>query len=252
MNFFDLLALCRARQAISLTPVSSIAMAEIQHSMGTTAPLEGKNTYAIGFGFVLMAGFCWSLGGLLFRLISDANVWQVLFYRSVVLALTLVVVIASTNKGHLVGILRNAGYTGVIAGFCVALSSLTFIFSLTFTTVASASFMVGSVPFFSALLGWVLLRERVSLALALAIAVAFCGIGLMVVNGISDGQIIGNLLALYAALSFACFTVLLRWNGKTDTTPAVFWVVFCLHCFAFPFWFFQMRSMQVQVLQHLL
>ena len=233
MKFFDLLVPCRTGEAEFLGLFVSIAMAETQHTLAPVSRLEGGNTYAIGLVFVLLAGLCWSLGGLLFRLISDANVWQVLFYRSVVLALTLVGIIAVINKGRLLRVLKEAGFTGIIAGFCMALSSLTYISSLTFTTVANASFMVGSVPFFSALLGWVLLREKVNFTLALAIAVAFCGIGLMVVNGFGGGKIIGSLLALYASLAFACFTVLLRWNGKVDATPAVFWggILLALMCF---------------------
>ncbi|MGI9482788.1 MAG: DMT family transporter [Hyphomicrobiales bacterium] len=182
-----------------------------------------SSSYMAGIGLVFLAGICWSLGGILFRLISHADVWQTLFYRSIFMMNAMVPVIIFMNKGRFVDAFKKAGLNGAIAGFCIALASISYVLSLTYTTVANASFMIGAVPFFSAALGWWLLRESVSAKTVTAIAVAASGMGLMVFDSVGAGQFIGNALALYSSLAFACFIVLLRWNGKTEMAPALFW-----------------------------
>lgn len=199
----------------------------------TQAAFPASRTYITGMALVIAAGTCLSFGGLLFRLISSSDVWQVFLYRSVFLILAMVPIILYANKGKFFSIFYRAGWNGVIAGFCLALASVSFITSLTYTTVANAAFMVGSVPFFSALLGWWLLREKVSKQTVIAIAVAFCGMGLMMGAGIGDGQILGSFLALYASLAFACYTVILRWNERAEMLPSVFWSGVFVAGFAF-------------------
>ena len=51
-------------------------------------------TYRHGVILVLLAGVCWSSMGLGIRFIETANVWQILFYRSLSLVPFLFAVIA--------------------------------------------------------------------------------------------------------------------------------------------------------------
>ena len=61
--------------------------------------LEFKsNTYAQSVILVLFAGVLWSTMGLGIRLIENAGVWQILFYRSISLTLLLYIVIRIRGK----------------------------------------------------------------------------------------------------------------------------------------------------------
>ena len=51
-------------------------------------------SYIGGVGLVLMAGVFWSSMGIGVRLIEEANVWQILFYRSIALSCFLFCVIS--------------------------------------------------------------------------------------------------------------------------------------------------------------
>ena len=51
-----------------------------------TAPARPELSHRTGLVFVFMAGVLWSTVGLGIRLIEDANVWQILLYRSVALS----------------------------------------------------------------------------------------------------------------------------------------------------------------------
>jgi DME family drug/metabolite transporter len=201
--------------------VERIAMADTFAHIG--APNSKSRSYLMGMALVFTAGVCWSFGGLWLRLISSSDIWQVFLYRSIFLMIAMVPIIFYANRGRFFDIFYRAGWNGIIAGFCLALASLSYILALTYTTIANAAFMIGAVPFFSALLGWWLLRERVSKQTMIAIAVAFCGMGLMVGAGVGGGAIIGNMLAVYASLAFACYTVILRWDERAEMLPSVFW-----------------------------
>ena len=58
--------------------------------------------YLRGVLLVALAGGFWSTGGVLIRWVEGANAWQIIFYRSVALALTLLLIIALRHRGRLV------------------------------------------------------------------------------------------------------------------------------------------------------
>jgi DME family drug/metabolite transporter len=177
--------------------------------------------YARGLALVALAGVFWSLGGILVRWIDTASAWQIIFYRSLALVLTLLAIIALRHRGRVGAAFVAAGWNGVAAGACLAAGFVGFILALHHTTVANTLFVLGASPLFAALLGRWLLGEAVRRATWLAIALASCGITIMVAGGLVLGTLPGNLLALAASLSFAMFSVLLRRGRESDMLPCV-------------------------------
>lgn len=194
-----------------------------QVTISRSASTAPSNYCLAGVFIVLMGGVCWSVGGILFRLMTQAGLWQIFFYRSMFLTAVMVPIILILNKGQFIAVFRRAGWNGLIAGVCLALASLAYVSALNYTTVANAAFMIGAVPLFSAVIGWILLGEKVRAPTCIAIAIAISGVAVMVSSGLKSGQILGNTLALYSALCFACYSVLLRWDRKNELTPSVFW-----------------------------
>ena len=62
----------------------------------------------------------------------------------------------------------------MLGGLALVLAFAGSIFSIVHTTVANAMFLFASAPFFAALLGWILLGERVRRATWIAMAAAKC------------------------------------------------------------------------------
>ena len=116
---------------------------------------------------------------------------------------------------------RAIGAPGAIAAFCLVLASIAFIPAVRLTTIANVSFAFGATPFFTALLAWLVLRERIDAITWLAIAIALAGIGLMVLDGLAAGNLLGNMLALGCALASACYVVALRYGRNVDQIPAI-------------------------------
>jgi drug/metabolite transporter (DMT)-like permease len=144
-----------------------------------------------------------------------------LLYRSISLAAFLFILISLRSGLRPFTTIRRVGSAGVIGGFSLVFAFAGGIYAIQTTTVANAMFLFASAPFFAAILGWIILRESVRRSTWIATAVAILGIGIMVIEGISAGHIIGNSAALLSALGFAVFTIALRWGKLEDMLPAV-------------------------------
>ncbi len=183
--------------------------------------IDSTAAYRRGVVLVLLAGTCWSLMGIGIRLIEEANVWQILFYRSLALIPFLAVVIALRSRGRLVRTVRAAGLSGVIGGAGLVIAFSGGIYAIQTTSVANAMFLFAAAPFMASLLGLWLLGEAVRRATWVAMLLALVGIVIMVYGSFSLGHWQGNLFALCSATGFAVFTVALRWKRAEDMMPAV-------------------------------
>jgi len=179
-------------------------------------------TYRSGVLLVLAAGICWSSMGLGIRQIEVANVWQILFFRSLALTPLLLLVLAVRARGNPFPIIRSAGLAGVFGGVSLVFAFSGGILAIKSTTVANAMFLFAAAPFFAAVLGRLILKEHVRKATWISMMAALVGIVIMVWEGISLGRVVGNVAALISALGFAIFTISLRWQKLEDMLPAVF------------------------------
>jgi drug/metabolite transporter (DMT)-like permease len=96
-----------------------------------------------------------------------------------------------------------------------------FVFSLSNTTVANTVFILSSGPIWTANLARLILREKIDRITWFILVIAALGIGLMVGDGLSAGNLFGNLAALFGALSFAGVVVILRAKRTVDMMPSM-------------------------------
>lgn len=188
---------------------------------------QAKSSLAIdahkyGLLFVFSAGVLWSTVGLGIRMIEDAVVWQILLYRSISMSLFLYLVIRVRSGESPFVQIRRTGFPAVVAGLALVAAYSGGIYAIQNTSVANAMLLFATAPFMAAVLGWLILRERVRVATWIAIAIALCGIAIMVSDKSGEVAIFGSLAALGSALGFAIFTVALRWGRTGEMLPSVF------------------------------
>ncbi len=160
--------------------------------------------------------------GLGIRLIEDAVVWQILFYRSISMSIFLYVVIRLRSGESPFVQLRRIGFPAVIAGLSLVAAYSGGIYAIQNTSVANAMLLFATAPFMAAVLGWLVLREPVRGATWISIAVALGGIAIMVADKSGGVVLKGSLAALGSAFGFAVFTVALRWGRTGEMLPSVF------------------------------
>jgi membrane-bound inhibitor of C-type lysozyme/uncharacterized membrane protein len=171
---------------------------------------DEKSAWRRGVLMVMAAGTIWSLAGPLVRSMEAAGAWQILFFRSAAVALSVLAVLLWRYRGDCLQQIRRAGGFAVLAGLLLGTAFCGFIFSLMHTTVANAVFVLSASPLLTAVLGWLLLGEAVRRGTWVAMAVALIGVGVMVGGGIHAGAWFGNLMALLTMAGSAGFMVAVR------------------------------------------
>ncbi|WP_286189712.1 EamA family transporter [Labrenzia sp. R5_0] len=155
-------------------------------------------------------------------MIDDAVVWQILLYRSISMSLFLYILIRMRSGESPFVQIRRIGSPVVVAGLSLVAAYSGGIYSIQNTSVANAMLLFATAPFMAAVLGWIVLRERVRFATWIAIVVAIGGIAIMVADKSGSVALKGSLAALGSAFGFAAFTVALRWGRTGEMLPAVF------------------------------
>lgn len=187
--------------------------------MTLAAAHPDADRYMLGLPLAVAGMLCLSTGGLFVRLVEEAGPWTLMFYRAVGFVATLLVIIVASNRGRLVEPFRRSGRRGLVLAVVLGLGFVTYVLAMVATSVANVVFILSSAPVFAALLGWLVLKERIGLMTAVIILGTACGIAIMVAGGISGGRLDGNLYALATALSFAGMVVVVRGGRNANLLP---------------------------------
>ena len=169
----------------------------------------------------LALAVAWSMSGLIFRQIRDADAEQIIFYRGLSLSTALLCFVFWRYRGRSFAAFRALGPIGLFAAFTLGGSSVFYLFALKATTIANIAFLNAATPFIAGGLAWLLLREAMSRLTVVAVSLALSGVAIMVWEGFAVGSWFGNLMALTAVLISGTYVVALRFGKGVDLIPAV-------------------------------
>ncbi len=176
---------------------------------------------ARAMGLMIVGSIGISFGGLLIRSIEEADVWQMLVYRSLALVVAVGLLMGLRYGRETPARIRAIGRPGLLAGLMLAGATTSFLQSITTTTVANTLFMLSAIPFFTAALARVFLGERLMRSTVMTMMAAAAGVAVMVSGGIGSGSLYGNLMALVTALSFSGYAVVVRRHREIEMLPAL-------------------------------
>ena len=183
---------------------------------------------------VLIAGIFWSFGALVVRFIEDARSvpWQYLFFRGSTIFILINIYLFVKEGKSFTKNYKKIGTSGFIGGLALGLAMICFIWSITHTTAAITLLMLAAMPFMTAILGYIFLKEKVSTTTLIAIIIAAIGIMFMAFTS-QIGTLFGLVIGLLSSFGFSIFSVSLRWRKNTPTFTTV--AVAGLFCAAFSF-----------------
>ena len=184
---------------------------------------------------VLLAGIFWSFGALVVRYIEDARSvpWQYLFFRGSTIFILLNFYLYLKEGKSFIKNYKKIGLSGIIGGIALGTAMMSFIWSITHTSAAVTLLMLAAMPFITAILGYIFLKEKVSVTTLISIIIAAIGISFMALSSNKMGSLFGLLFGLLSALGFSIFSVSLRWRKNTPTFTTV--AVAGLFCAIFSF-----------------
>ena len=179
----------------------------------------------IAIPVVLFAGLLWSFGPLVVRYMNDPNLvpWQYLFTRGLTIFCILNIYLFFEEGKTFYKNYLKIGLSGIIGGIGLGVAMITFIWSITNTSAAVTLLCLAAMPFITALLGFLFLRETISINVWLSIIIAAIGIIIMAAGKTNEGSLFGMVFGLISATGFSVFSVSLRWRKETPkfTTVAI-------------------------------
>ena len=174
---------------------------------------------------VLIAGILWSFGPLVVRYMSQPELvpWQYLFARGITIFILLNIYLFFEEGLDFYKNYLKIGLSGLVGGIGLGTAMITFIWSITHTTAAITLLCLSAMPFMTALLGFLFLKEKISTNVWVAIIIATIGIFIMAIGDFEKGSLFGLTFGLISALGFSVFSVSLRWRKETPkfTTVAI-------------------------------
>ena len=163
-----------------------------------------------------------SFVGLYMRLLSQADGFQILFFRSLSLCLIVLMVCCLRRKVTPLMFLKSIDKNDFLIGSSLSLAFVCYVFAMLYTTVASTLLILSATPFIAAIIGWLWINERPRSITWIAMAFAMVGIYFMVRSGYQLGNTFGNLLALLSGFWFALMLVMARHVRKNDILGGTF------------------------------
>ena len=174
---------------------------------------------------VLIAGLLWSFGPYVVRHIDNAQQvpWQYLFTRGIVIFTILNLFLYLEEGNQFFENYKKIGISGLVGGVGLGIAMITFIYSITNTSAAVTLLCLAAMPFITALLGFMFLKEEISINVWVAIAIAAIGILVMAIDNTGKNTILGFIFGIISSIGFSVFSVTLRWKKDTPkfTTVAV-------------------------------
>ena len=184
-----------------------------------TNPLS--TPYGRGVLMIVVSALFLSTSGVALRAIDEAGGWQILFFRSLAFSITVFLYLTFKKDVSLRAEIVSLKWNDCLVVVFMGTGFVAYVFALLYTTVANAVFIIGAAPLLMALLGWLVLRERVSGRTWLAIAAAIAGLIIIVTGKFSSGRYLGNLIALWIPISYAFTVILIRRSQRTHMLPAL-------------------------------
>ncbi len=174
---------------------------------------------------VLIAGLFWSFGPYVVRHIDEAHQvpWQYLFTRGLVIFIILNLFLYLEEGSEFINNYKKIGISSLIGGVGLGIAMISFIYSITNTSAAVTLLCLAAMPFITALLGFMFLKETISTNVWVSIAIAAFGIIIMAIDNTSENTILGLVFGILSSVGFAVFSTTLRWKKETPkfTTVAI-------------------------------
>ena len=155
-----------------------------------------------GLLMALIGGMVLSFDIPLIRL-ADGDIWSTMTYRCLGVGIAGFLIFLAARFFGQQDLKFDFRPAAIFASLLYAITSVSFIAAVFYTTTANVVFILAFTSMFAALLGWVLNNEKPNVATLITMAATVFGVGLIVWDGLSAGRWLGDLLALFTSFMLA-------------------------------------------------
>lgn len=173
-----------------------------------------------GLLITLLGVFILSPDALLIRL-ADSDTWTILFWRGLLFAFGITLIIFLTYRRTTIQQFKNIGKRGILLGFIFGLSTIFFVTGVQYTSIANALVIISTSPVFAALLSWAFLKEKTNLRTWITMFIIIGATSAIMLNSLKHGGFWGDLSALITSLLLAINFTITRQAKDTNMIPAM-------------------------------
>ena len=164
--------------------------------------------------------FILSPDAVLIRL-ADADSWSILLWRGIFYALGILIILLITHRSKALNEVKKIGKDGVLIGILTGLGSVTFVFAVQLTSIASALVIISIMPMMTAIISCLILKEKSGIFTWFSMVLVFIGIYIVMDGEPKGSSLIGNLFALASVTFGATGFTLIRKNKSINMIPAM-------------------------------
>lgn len=164
--------------------------------------------------YVFIAALLWSTGGVFIKLIS-LNTFQLSFFRSLLSALTILVIFRKQALLFNKMTFFNAMFYAEIL--------ILFVLAAKTTTVANAIFLQYCAPVFVFIFEPLILKTKFEKTNLITIVISVIGMILFFSGELQPGDLNGNIIAILSGMAFAAFLIGMRKNGPQYQFATIFY-----------------------------
>lgn len=187
-----------------------------------------ERDYLTGVGMALGAAILTSSAGLTLRFVEVSDGWDVLFVRSFGYFVFILVYIRLTNPDGVLAVLRRSNRYTLLGAAAMTVSQVCFIFALLNTTVAAVVLTMSSTPAVTAVLAFLLLRERLRLSTILIVLCSAVGVLVIAASQVREGSVLGVSLAGIACVALSLNLVCVKKQSSGSVTTYLWSAIFTL------------------------
>ena len=150
---------------------------------------------------------------------SDVDSWTVLFWRGLLYAVGVSLLVFIKYRSKTVAEFKNIGKGGLVIGLFSGISTGTFVFAIVYTSIANALVIISTGPIMIAIVAWFLLKEKSSLITWTSMVIVFIGIYIVMSGSFGGKNLIGDFFALITAVMMGFTFTLTRKYKDINMVP---------------------------------
>ena len=162
-----------------------------------------KLTHTRAVLLMVAVALMWSTAGVVTRHLEFARSFEVTFWRAFFTSVTLLVILPFFQGREVFAKIRHASAPFWLSGVCWSIMFTAYMVALTLTSVGNVLVTMSIGPLLTALVARIFIGHRLALRTWVAIVVAGIGIFYMFASQMSEGSVVGTLVALCVPIAGA-------------------------------------------------
>ena len=172
---------------------------------------------ALGVGLILGSAVFFALAGIFTKAIAS-DLWTISSWRSLVGGAIIMAYVLWRGRGRPLKGSLSLGWRGALLALTSALASLSLVASFKHTYVSNVVFIAATVPFVTAVIAWLAIRESARMRTLVAAGFSLIGVAIVVYGGLGSGNLLGDAFAVALTVLCAFYMVMVR---AFRSTPVV-------------------------------